>query len=406
MPGDRPSNPPDLSNPSDLPESVPFPVAHVHWALPPVIGGVETYLADFARTLGERGHPVTVFTGDGELKGWPNVESVRLELLHLDRYDGRQSRAESLRLADELAGVMGKELELRGIDVVHGHNLHYFSPVPALALERLRVPLGLRLHHTYHSLWRVPDGKPADALLRTCHTWPGQHTASHYVRAECERALRVHSVQDYLGVAEDRYESVPALPEHVDEQVVLLPARLVPEKGAVLALRALRRLLDERLSVRLILTTPEQMVDWDHEGDGYKADVLRLIAELDLKQHVDFRSAQYDEMPDLYASADVVIYPSIYPEPLGIALLEAAAAGRPTIVTRIGGLKETVVDGTTGFIVAPGDLRALTDRLRTLLSDRELAQRMGAAGRERVSGRFGLNGHTDRMIAHYRSIGI
>jgi glycosyltransferase involved in cell wall biosynthesis len=395
MPGERPRNGSDPAA---------FPIAHVHWALPPVTGGVETYLAEFTRALAGRGHPVTLFAGSGELNGWARVETVPLDLLDLEHYSGERSAAENERLAEELAEAMGKELERRNIQVVHGHNLHYFSPIPALALERLREPLGLRLHHTYHSLWKQEGPDRPDDPLRTCQSWPGQHTVSRYLRGECERDLGVRSTHDSLGVAEDRYAEVPALAESVAEQVILLPARLVPEKGTILALQALRVLRDEGFSVRLVLTKPDQMVDWDHEGEQYMAEVQRSITEMKLRQHVGFCSVQHDEMPQLYATADVVIYPSIYPEPLGIAVLEAAAAGRPTIVTRIGGLKETVVDGETGFVVPPGDLRALTDRLRGLLSDRALARRMGAAGRARVLAEFGLSAHVDRMLERYRRI--
>jgi hypothetical protein len=63
-----------------------FPVAHVHWTLPPVADGVETHLAEFTRLLAARGHPVTIFTGKASLEHTPGVQTVRTEYLDLDRY--------------------------------------------------------------------------------------------------------------------------------------------------------------------------------------------------------------------------------------------------------------------------------------------------------------------------------
>lgn len=393
MPGEPPRNASD-------PEF--FPVAHVHWALPPIAGGVETYLADFTRALAQRGHPVTLFTGKGALDGWPQVETVPLELLDLERYAGPRDPVGDKRLAGELAEILGEELGRRKIRVVHGHNLHHFSPVPALALESLKVSLGLKLHHTYHSLWDGPDDLSAEVggLL----AWPGQHTPSDYLQVQCEKTLEVSTIRTYLGVSEDRYGGIDAAGHGRTEYVVLLPARLVREKGALDALDAVATLRAE-IGVRLILTKPSQTVDWDGQSELFDLAVQHRIDRLGLRSFVEFRSARFDEMPQLYAAADVVIYPSTYPEPLGIAPLEAAAAGRPVIVTDIGGLKETVIDEETGYLVPPGDVGALTDRLRRLLTDRALARRLGAAGRARALGKFGLRGHVEQMIAHYQSIG-
>jgi glycosyltransferase involved in cell wall biosynthesis len=132
--------------------------------------------------------------------------------------------------------------------------------------------------------------------------------------------------------------------------------------------------------------------------------VEETIARNGLARYVEFRSASFDEMPELYASATVVIYPSTYPEPLGLAPLEAAAAGRPAVVTRAGGLPETVRNRRTGYIVPPDDLDALTKRVRALLTHPRRVRRMGKAGRALVHRRFALEGYADRMIGLYREV--
>jgi glycosyltransferase involved in cell wall biosynthesis len=77
------------------------------------------------------------------------------------------------------------------------------------------------------------------------------------------------------------------------------------------------------------------------------------------------------------------VAPSIWSDPFPLVALEAAAAGKPTIASRIGGLQDSVVDGETGFLVPPGNRPALLKAMRRLLDDVELRERMGAAAATR-----------------------
>jgi glycosyltransferase involved in cell wall biosynthesis len=372
-------------------------IAQIHWALPPVAGGVETHLADFSRLLAARGHQVTLFTGKGKLEDGPRLATVQSDLLDMDLYREQLEDASAEELAQRLADTLREELLQRGIRVVHGHNLHHFTPVPALALRRLEKELGLRVCHTYHSVWEDQLD-----IARLCGGWPGQHAVSRFLSERCTNELAVRTVPTYLGVADDRYRHI-VLPRASDddEQIVLLPARLFPEKGAVTAVRMLHRLRAEGLPVRLILTTPNQIVDWNSESEPFRRRVDETITELGMTRYVDFRSVSFDEMPELYSVANVVIYPSTYPEPLGLAPLEAAAAGRPVVITRIGGLPETVRHRWTGYVVPPDDLDALTTRVRALLTHQGRARRMGRAGRGLVRRKFALDRYVDRMVELY-----
>jgi glycosyltransferase involved in cell wall biosynthesis len=78
------------------------------------------------------------------------------------------------------------------------------------------------------------------------------------------------------------------------------------------------------------------------------------------------------------------VAPTILPESFGIVALEAAAAGKPAIVSAIGGLTDVVEDGETGILVPPGDVGVLRAALRRLFDDAELRQRLGAAARQRA----------------------
>jgi glycosyltransferase involved in cell wall biosynthesis len=82
------------------------------------------------------------------------------------------------------------------------------------------------------------------------------------------------------------------------------------------------------------------------------------------------------------------VAPSIWSDPFPLVALEAAAAGKPTIASRIGGLQDSVVDGETGILIPPGDRPALVKAMRRLIDDAESRERMGAAAAARQAELF------------------
>jgi len=154
--------------------------------------------------------------------------------------------------------------------------------------------------------------------------------------------------------------------------VVLTTARLHKQKGC-------RYLLEAATQV------PEAM--FVIAGDGPQRTKLEVLTrELGLIDRVVFLGHR-DDIPDLLASCDVFVLPSLF-EGLPISVLEAMAAGKPVIATAIGGTDEAVVHGETGLLVPPADADALAAAIRTVLSDPVLAQRLAAAGKARVYEKF------------------
>lgn len=93
---------------------------------------------------------------------------------------------------------------------------------------------------------------------------------------------------------------------------------------------------------------------------------------------------------DVYNSADIVVVPSRWQEPLGLINLEAGACGKPVVATRVGGIPEVVRDGVNGFLVDAQNIEQLTARVNQLVEDPELRRRLGAGGRELVEHDFNL----------------
>src|SRR5262249_50432454 len=100
------------------------------------------------------------------------------------------------------------------------------------------------------------------------------------------------------------------------------------------------------------------------------------------------------------AAADIVALPSLH-EGLGVAALEAMAAGRAVVASRVGGLAEVVVHDETGLLVSPGDVAGLAAALGRLAEDRALRARLGAAGQQRVRARYTTARMAEGTLACY-----
>ena len=106
------------------------------------------------------------------------------------------------------------------------------------------------------------------------------------------------------------------------------------------------------------------------------------------------------DAPRMVQAFDVIAVPS-HVEPLGNATLEAMAAGRPVVGSRVGGIPEMVVDGATGYLVPPADPVALADEIGRLVREPLLRSRMSEASRQRAREAFGIAVHGRRLQARY-----
>ncbi|WP_371529843.1 glycosyltransferase family 4 protein [Streptomyces sp. NBC_01283] len=363
---------------------------------------MESHLWDYSRLLAQQGNRVTVLTGTpgAESPGQPGVEVLTHPALDLARIDPDPDDRRALTAW--FAEVLGK----RGIRLVHGHNLHHFSEAPAKALEAVRKPLGLVLCHTYHSIWRDSEGRRSGLAWPE---WQGHYAVSEFLRTACAEVLGVDATRTYLGIDTAPYAHVPALDVEPGPGTVLLPARLIPDKGALLAVRALERVIEQRMCEfrpRLVLTDTRHVVDFHGEKIGFREKVEKEILMRGLVDDVEFVEAGVDQMPELYAKSTVVVYPSLFQEPMGLAPLEAMCAARPVVVTRIGGLDESVDnDGVIGYLVPDRDERQLAARLAELLNNRESGRLMGMRGRAHVREHFDLREiYLERMQDRYRAL--
>jgi glycosyltransferase involved in cell wall biosynthesis len=153
-------------------------------------------------------------------------------------------------------------------------------------------------------------------------------------------------------------------------------ARLVPIKAHEVFFQAACRVLGDEPNARFLVI-----------GDGERrAELEALVDRLGIRHAVTFLGWRRD-MVGVYADLDVVALTSLN-EGSPVALIEALAAARPVVSTRVGGVAEVVIDGVTGLTVPPADPAAMAEGILHLVRDRDLAARLAAAGRRHVYPRY------------------
>jgi glycosyltransferase involved in cell wall biosynthesis len=208
-------------------------------------------------------------------------------------------------------------------------------------------------------------------------------TNSYFSRESMLRAYGVDSSVCYLGVDTERYRDCG-----------LARRRLVVGVGAFFQNKRVEVVIEAVARIR----PPRPVLAWI--GNSARPDYLRQLVELAERRGVSFTpylAVEHDEVVRVLNEAAVMAYaPRL--EPFGYAPLEAAACGLPVVGRAEGGVRETVIDGETGFLVDSDN--EIHPALERILEDEVLARRMGAAARRRVESTWSLSAATDRLESH------
>lgn len=184
--------------------------------------------------------------------------------------------------------------------------------------------------------------------------------------------------------------------------IVGVVARLAPSKGLEVFLDAARIVADRFPDARFLIVGDEPTLGTEHlpAGGPYRQKLELRARRLGLADRVIFTGFRLD-VPDVLAGLDVSVLPSVTGEGLPNSVLEAMAAGLPVVVTDSGGTSEAIANGTTGFMVPPGDASALARPVIELLADASLRARMGEAGQRRAATLYSLERMAHEMEALY-----
>ena len=193
--------------------------------------------------------------------------------------------------------------------------------------------------------------------------------------------------------------SVDAIPPHVstDGPNALFLGSVGPRKGAFDLLEAMGRLKPRRCPLQVWIAGYEE-----REGDLIRARARH--EELQLGESYQLvGTVRGAEKAELLSKASFFVLPS-YDEGLPMAVLEAMAAGLPIIATPVGGIPEVVRDNYNGFLITPGDVDTLAEKLNTLANDRHLRDIMGTRSRQIAENELDVKPYVKRLMDLYTSI--
>ena len=297
------------------------------------------------------------------------------------------------------AVVSARRLLRRGdVDVVHAHWVVPNGHIAALAGGK--PPLVVSLHGSDIAVSERsrPIGKATRwALARAAAvTAPSQDLLA---RAEALGARGLLELVPY-GADVEAFDvpegTVQAMRERVgarqDDVVVAGIGRLIPVKGFRYLIEAFAKASAGNPCLRLLVV-----------GDGdERAALEERTASLDLRDSVTFAGmAAPGEIPAYLAASDVVVVPSVryggYVDGLPNVALEAMAAGKPLVASRVGGLPQLVREGETGLLVGERDVAGLVEALARLSGEPKLRERLGANARELVRGSMSWNATAERF---------
>jgi len=312
--------------------------------------------------LAARGHEVTLLCG-----GWPGAtRRARLDGMDVHRVGTRQTFAFLARryFRAHLAGAR-HDLLVEDINKVPLYTPRWGGPpvvavVPHLfggtAFQELAAPLAAAVWAAERPLRRVYRGVPFEAI--------SQSTADDLAARGIPRD-RVRVI--YLGIDTAHY--TPAVASRAPAPLFAYLGRLKRYKGVDLVIRAFAR-----------MRTPGATLEIAGAGD-YRPALERLAESLDLGRRVTFLGrVSEDEKLGLLRRAWGIVLASPK-EGWGITNLEAAACGTPVVASNSPGIRESVLDGETGYLVPHGDTAAMAAALDRLAASPELVRSLGEAGR-------------------------
>jgi glycosyltransferase involved in cell wall biosynthesis len=281
------------------------------------------------------------------------------------------------------AGVLGRLAAwMLGVPVIvhtfHGHVLHSYFGNFRSALFRLIERV---LAHLTTRIIAVSDNVKQDLMLY--HIAPPGKIAVIPLGLDLDSLLKV-------GRHNGKFRAEVGVPP--SHKLVAIVGRVVRVKNLELAVETAAKVVPRAPATHFAIV-----------GDGEERPrIERLIRERGLRDHVTMLGWRR-ELEEIYSDCDIALNTSLN-EGTPVALIEAMAAGLPTVATNVGGTANVVVHDTTGLLCPSGDSEALSEALVRLLQDEKRALEMGRLGRERVRQRFSKERLIDDLDQFYRHL--
>jgi glycosyltransferase involved in cell wall biosynthesis len=384
-------------------------------------GGQNIYVAAIARQLASRGMKVDVFTR----REHPDVPEIvdwlpGVRVINVPAGPAAYVRKEEiLPTMPEFAAFVERFAAAERYDLVHAN--FFMSGLVAL---QLKATLGLPFVVTFHALGlvrRLHQGAADQFPARRIAIERDVMREAHAIIAECPEDRR-HLVTLYdadphkivvipCGFATDEFWPIAprfarrALGLPTDAPVLLSIGRLVPRKGVDNVIHGLS-ILVHRLGV------PAQLLvvggNSDIADTNATPEIARLravAASAGVADNVTFTGRRSRDLLKLYYSAADAFLTTPWYEPFGMTSVEAMACGTPVVGASVGGIKCSVLDRRTGFLVPPNDPEALAERVQHICCSPRLAERFARSSVYRAYGLFRWECVAERLVELYKEIG-
>jgi glycosyltransferase involved in cell wall biosynthesis len=367
-------------------------------------GGQNVYVAEIPKQLVKLGYNVDIYTRkesdtDTIINWLPGIRVIHIKA----GPSAVVPKEKLLYLMGEFANNMISFIRKEELDYELVHANFFMS---ALVASKIKKVFGIPYVVTFHALGLVRrlhqkemDHFPAERIeIERCIL---QH-ADHII-AECPQdkddMVKLYnacpdkisivpcgfSSKEFYPIDKKRARKILGLKE--DEKIILQLGRMVPRKGVDNVIRALVEIRKTEAALRLVI------VGGEHDTpDPLQSPELARLQKLALEHRVESSviftgRKQRESLKFYYAAADIFITTPWY-EPFGITPIEAMACGTPVIGANVGGIKYTVEEGKTGFLVPPNDPKALAEKIEKLLADQKLLATMQHNAVRRVNRHF------------------
>lgn len=359
------------------------------------LGGAETQVVHLATRLKSRGWEVQVVSLMPPRAYVVEMQAAGVSVFSLDIKRKVPDPRPFLRLA--------RLIRAWRPEIVHSHMVHA-NILARIVRPLVRVPVLVCTAHSIDERGRKGSGRLREFLYRL--TDPFCDLTTQVSQAGLERYVRIGTVPRHKiryipnGVDTERFKSdlearLRSRQElRLEEAFVWLAVgRFDVEKDYPNMLRAFAQVVKKQCETFLLIA-----------GDGpLRPAVEELARDLGLKDHVQFLGIRRD-IPDLMNAADAYIMSSIW-EGMPMVLLEASATELPIVATNVGGNREVVLDGKTGFLVPPKDPEALAQAMLRLMSlSEEERWRMGKLARQHIEAHYSLDRVVNQWEALYREL--
>ncbi|MCL0063182.1 glycosyltransferase family 4 protein [Peptococcaceae bacterium] len=386
-------------------------------------GGTEEYINSFANSFAKFGHEIAVIYGKKYPKDFTNnsiVSELCLPILHA------RNIANAHNLTNELREIKNF-IESFKPDIIYVHNILDHRIISSIKEAKRGKVIWYCHDHYFYCLTelKIIDDKPcnfvfSDTCIKNisdgrCLKRYGLPDDIHSLFEERKKLLESASLFDHTIVISEymkqtllknmpfltKISLVPRqvkIPEKVSRayDYVLFAGRFVKEKGVHHAIEAMCFVTSKNIKLVIVGSGDE----------SYMKRCAQLALELKKASNVNIEfvgSVPHEKMTHFYSKANVVVMPSIFPEPFGMVAAESLAHAVPVVAYDSGGISSTVINNKTGFLVEYGKIEQLGQKICFLCNNIHENKLMGENGRKLIQANYTAQKHTDKLIDIFES---